>query len=351
MRNNEYKKYLIYSLCFVFLVFGGISLKYSSFTNVSQNSFSDSAGIQNKIVDYKVLTIKSNTVCSTISDKSHCVDKLSANAYISDKSSNKWVVLIHGYTGNGNSMYNSYGAMYENQGYNILTPDLRGHGSSGGGVAFGYLESLDIYDWIKDLNNNWSGYGVSVAPNTIIVHGHSLGGATTLQLATNPDIAKASGTAPYTKSLTQLKVKGFIDDAGFSSIIGISPDISYTNSSKIINSFIDAMSAEAFLNEYNIGLTVDNFAKYSNAFSNGRAFPSGSKVMVIHGLNDDTVPIVNADRVIDNVSPGILVHTWKASDAAHYSLNTEKNINTYTKLVENFTKCVENTSCKSISRN
>ena len=79
---------------------------------------------------------------------------------------------------------------------------------------FGYLESLDIYDWIKDLNENYSvRYGVKTAPSTIIVHGISLGGATTLQLSTNPDIAAAKGM-PYTKNLTQLNVKGFVDDCG-----------------------------------------------------------------------------------------------------------------------------------------
>mgnify|MGYP006898639041 CR=1 FL=1 len=45
----------------------------------------------------------------------------------------------------------------------------------------------------------------------IIVHGISLGGATTLQLATNPDIASASDNV-YNQNLDNLHVKGFIDE-------------------------------------------------------------------------------------------------------------------------------------------
>ena len=111
--------------------------------------------------------------------------------------------------------------MYIEQGYNVIAPDLRGFGSSVGSVAMGYLESLDVYDWIKDLNANWkTRYGVTKAPKNIIVHGVSLGGATTLQLATNPDIA-LSNRGPYTNNLTSLNVKGFVDDCGYTSMSGI----------------------------------------------------------------------------------------------------------------------------------
>ena len=172
----------------------------------------------------KTVTMKSNTVCQVVTDSKYCVAKLSANVYINDVNSDKWVVLVHPFMTSGSLIYNSIGGMYEEQGYNIIAPDLRGFGNSDGSVAMGYLESLDIYDWIKDLNINWgnaSRYGVNVAPTTIVVHGISLGGATTLQLATNPDIAAANGSEPYTKTLTQLNIKGFVDDCGYTSMSGI----------------------------------------------------------------------------------------------------------------------------------
>ena len=350
MKSNKILKLSIYGLCVLFLIFGCYVFKYSYSSNFSYLNSSNTSIIQNRIVDQKKLMLQSNTVCSSISDKSLCVEGLSGNVYISNKNSDKWAILIHGYTSCGNSIYSSFGAIYEALGYNVLAPDLRGHGNSAGSVSFGYLESLDIYDWIKDLNSNWNRYGVNVSPGTIIVHGHSLGAATTLQLATNPDIAAAASN-PYTKNLTQLKVKGFIEEAGFTSLIGLYKDSSYTNSSTIINSFIDSIAAEYVFEQYNynFGLTVNNFSKYSNVFSNGRIFPAGSKIMAIHGTQDNIVPVANIDRLVDNVTPGILVYTWKPNDVVHSALNNDYNKLKYAGLISNFTKCVENSNCKSIN--
>lgn len=166
------------------------------------------------------LTLGSDTVCESGFDKKFCIDNLSANVYVTDENTTNWAVVVHPFMTSGSLMYNSVGTHYAEAGYNVLAPDLRGFGNSGGSVAMGYLESLDIYDWIKDLNENPTRYGVNSAPTNIIVHGVSLGGATTLQLATNPDIAAAKG-GEYAKTLTQLHVNGFVDDCGYTSMSGI----------------------------------------------------------------------------------------------------------------------------------
>ena len=175
----------------------------------------------NSSIVSKTLTLKSYTVCETIGGD-YCLSDngLSANVYISDANSNKWAVLLHGVNMTGKQIYSTLGEMYTSQGYNVIAPDLRGAGKSEGKVAMGYLESLDTYDWIKDLNTNYARYGVNSKPETILVHGVSLGSATTLQLATNPDIASASGGV-YSANLTELNVKGFVDDCGYASMTGI----------------------------------------------------------------------------------------------------------------------------------
>lgn len=430
----------------------------------------------------RTLTMKSNTVCQAVADQKYCVDKLSANVYITDVNSNKWAVLLHGMMMSGSLIYNSIGSMYEAQGYNIIAPDLRGFGDSDGSVAMGYLESLDVYDWIKDLNINWSNrYGVNVAPNTIVVHGISLGGATTLQLATNPDIAAANGTEPYTKNLTELKVKGFVDDCGYTSMSGIItgmlsggdtaqmsslfgsfdidkidfmsklqdllessniggfdsydfdnlldsnnsngkdyfkyfnqfsaqfnkiedainkyaqsntqyqnqipgidkntwenlvdkygkyssnynggiPNLFPTNSSVNVNpvlinnslsgssNVLDGLIGKVLMSLVGVGLTDDNYDKYSNVFSLGRKFPAGSKVVIIHGTSDTTVPHSNADTVSANVAPATLVHKWDANGMPHAFVVVGSSKSEYTNLIANFTSCVNNSNCKSISR-
>lgn len=196
------------------------------------------------------LTMRSNTVCESVADSKYCLEggnSLSANVYITNPNSDKWAVLIHGYLMSGSLIYNSLGSMYEEQGYNIIAPDLRGFGNSGGSVAMGYLESLDVYDWIKDLNSNYNTrYGVNVAPNTIIVHGISLGGATTLQLATNPDIASKKGGS-YTATLEELNVKGFVDDCGYTSMSGIVTGmLSMDAASGAITSLLDSLNISEF---------------------------------------------------------------------------------------------------------
>lgn len=172
-------------------------------------------------ISNKTLTLKSYTACETVGGD-YCLSDngLSAKVYVSNANSDKWAVLLHGVNMTGKQIYSALGEMYTSQGYNVLAPDLRGAGNSEGRVAMGYLESLDVYDWIKDLNTNYERFGVNKKPKTIVVHGVSLGGATTLQLATNPDIASAKGGV-YSANLTDLNVKGFVDDCGYTSMTGI----------------------------------------------------------------------------------------------------------------------------------
>lgn len=298
--------------------------------------------------------------------------------------------------------------MYISQENNVIAPDLRGAGNSEGKVAMGYLESLDTYDWIKDLNTNYARYGVNSKPETIVVHGVSLGSAPTLQLATNLDIASASGGA-YSVNLTELNVKGFVDDCGYDSMTGIITvmsslgnssqstallggfdidinnflhelqnqiknlnigsfseinEIDITNGSELneylkgfsdkLNEYIEnkkdnypnvndknqiqiteidkneivdwwnkyTVSKQSYIinnnsinkvnNSFNkdsstllediiakllikygeIGLTEENYDKYANTFSSGRQFPKGSKVIIIHGDNEDLEGII-----------------------------------------------------------
>lgn len=429
-------------------------------------------------VTVKNLTMKSNTVCNDGDiDAKYCVNKLNAEVYIVDENSDKWAVVVHPFMTSGSLMYRTVGTMYTEQGYNVIAPDLRGFGSSDGSVAMGYLESLDIYDWIKDLNENYKAsdrYGVKVAPKTIVVHGISLGGATTLQLATNPDIAAAKGE-PYTKNLTQLNVKGFVDDCGYTSMSGIITgmlsvgDLSQLTSifkslnidkdefmaefSKIVESLkiqgfedfdlsslqgLDSTQINEYFKEFSkkfaeveeqfrqyessngtitipgydeetikglleefstklpsdtqlpdlsgvsslipknttnilgqttnvseilngvvgkvlmalvgVGLNDDNYDYYSNSFAEGRHFPEGSKVMIIHGTSDSTVPHSNADEVASNVSPGTLVYKWDVESAPHAFVVIGMKKEEYKKTVADFVECINNNSCTTLSK-
>ncbi|TYC48916.1 alpha/beta hydrolase [Weissella muntiaci] len=113
------------------------------------------------------------------------------------KATKKTVIVIHGFGVDHKAMA-PYGTMFHNMGYNVLMPDDRAAGKSGGKyIGYGYLDAKDYLKWIDQV----------VAKNgqdsEIVVMGASMGGATTMML---------SGMNPPTQ------VKAFIEDAGYSSV-------------------------------------------------------------------------------------------------------------------------------------
>ena len=100
-----------------------------------------------------------------------------------EKPSDKLAVLVHGYTATGPGEFGGFIRFYhEELGYNILLPDHRAHGRSGGKrIGFAALEWQDILDW-TDI------YAKRLGPDTeVVLHGISMGGATVMQCnANNP---------------------------------------------------------------------------------------------------------------------------------------------------------------------
>lgn len=115
--------------------------------------------------------------------------------YAENKKQHNWVILIHGYKSNNKSMM-SYGAKYYQNGYSVLLPDNRAHGNSEGDyIGMGWLDKDDISCWI-----DWI---IQRDPKAqIIIHGVSMGGATTMML---------SGE-------NKEHVVGYIEDCGYTSV-------------------------------------------------------------------------------------------------------------------------------------
>lgn len=90
--------------------------------------------------------------------------------------SHKWVITIHGYTSEGDSM-SGYAEGFYNMGYNVLVPDLRGHGMSEGNyIGMGWDDRLDIIQWIDYIVQKDS-------KAQIVLHGVSMGGATVMMVS------------------------------------------------------------------------------------------------------------------------------------------------------------------------
>ena len=122
------------------------------------------------------------------------------HAYYADAQypTSQTAVIIHGYTDNAIRMM-MLGYMYHKElGFNILLPDLQYSGlSEGNALQMGWLDRKDVMQWMDVAHDI---YGDSIQ---IVVHGISMGGATTMMISGEPQ--------PY-------YVKCFIDDCGYTSV-------------------------------------------------------------------------------------------------------------------------------------
>lgn len=112
---------------------------------------------------------------------------------------NKWVILLHGYTGWKEEMY-QFGYWYYNQGYHVLVPDLRAQGESEGDfIGMGYMDHIDCQQWIN--------YIIRKSPDAqIVLHGQSMGAATALMMtgdeSTNSHLTAVVSDCAYTDAYT-----------------------------------------------------------------------------------------------------------------------------------------------------
>ena len=115
--------------------------------------------------------------------------------------SKKTVILVHGYNSWNGSMGGFAQYYTEILGYNVLMPNLRGHGNSEGRyIGFGWHDRKDILQWIDVIIEK------SGEETQIVLHGVSMGAATVLM---------TSGEA------LPPNVKCIISDCAFSSVEGI----------------------------------------------------------------------------------------------------------------------------------
>lgn len=111
----------------------------------------------------------------------------------------KTAVIVHGYTDNAIRMF-MIGYLYNHDlNFNVLLPDLRATGLSGGDyIQMGWLDRIDVLQWMDVANEI---YGDSTQ---MVVHGISMGAATTMMV---------SGEQPQPSY-----VKCYVEDCGYTSV-------------------------------------------------------------------------------------------------------------------------------------
>lgn len=116
--------------------------------------------------------------------------------YFQEEKSDKWVIIAHGYTSSHEDVQ-PIALNFYNEGYNVLTPDMRAHGNSEGKyIGMGWLDRKDMLLWIDyvlSLDNN----------SQIVLYGESMGGATVM-MTSGEDLPS--------------NVKAIVEDCGYTSV-------------------------------------------------------------------------------------------------------------------------------------
>lgn len=197
---------------------------------------------------------------------SHEKGKRLHGQYFENENKKLWAITIHGWT-NINREMSSYAMEYYNRGFNVIIPDLRGHGNSETNfVSMGWLDRLEIVDWVN--------YIVKNNPDCqIVLHGVSMGAATTM-MTTGESLPD--------------NVVCAVEDCGFTSVYDIFEDQcirKYHLPPKIV------MPAANIVN-----MALNHFS-FKKASAVEQLKKSRTPTLFIHGDKDDFVLFENLDKV------------------------------------------------------
>ena len=118
--------------------------------------------------------------------------KLYGRYRLRPEKTNKWIICVHGYRDDHRFMLPYVMRFYE-AGFNVFTQDNRAHGMSDGDyISMGWLDKDDVYEWINCITR-------MDLDAQVVVHGVSMGGATTMMLS----------------GLNHPAVIGYIEDCGY----------------------------------------------------------------------------------------------------------------------------------------
>lgn len=221
------------------------------------------------------------------------------------EATSRTAVIVHGYTDNAIRMMMIGYLYHQSLGYNIFLPDLRYSGlSEGEAIQMGWLDRKDVMGWMKIANEVFGG------STQMVVHGISMGGATTMMVSGEPQ-------PEY--------VKCFVDDCGYTSV--------WDQFSKELK---EQFSLPAFPLLYTSSWLCD--WKYGWNFQEASALEQVKKcqlpMLFIHGDKDDYVPTwMVYDLYEAKPEPKELWVVPEADHATSYLLNREA----YTEKVKQFT--------------
>jgi hypothetical protein len=226
------------------------------------------------------------------------------------KYSDKTAIIAHGYTGNAMEMSSFAKLYYERLGYNVLLPDGRAHGRSGGNtIGFGWPERKDYQKWIQRAIE------VNGVDTQIVLHGVSMGGATVMM---------TSGES------LPVNVKAIVEDCGYTSV---KDELSFQLKRMYHLPTFPILHVTSLLTKLRAGYF------FSEASALKQVRKSQTPTLFIHGDNDTFVPTEMVHMVYENspvekelyIVPG-------AGHAEAYRVNPEKYESVVSHFIGRFVK-------------
>ena len=245
--------------------------KMSVYSSIYEYEKKDRIDLNRKIQKEKTSSWINSINRKEINIQSNDKLQLFASEFKLSNESNKWIILVHGYTSEQSSIYD-IARHYSDKGYNVLTPDLRAHGlSEGKYVGMGWLDKNDLLLWIDYLLRNYRN-------SEIILHGVSMGAATVMM---------ASGENLPTN------VKLIVEDCGYTSVWDI---FSFELKLRFNLSTFPVLNAASFITNVRAGYN------YKEASSIDQIKKSVTPILFIHGNADEFVPVNMAYKLYDNAN-------------------------------------------------
>lgn len=196
-------------------------------------------------------------------------------------------VLVHGYTDNHLCMMHIARIYRDSLSLNVFLPDLHHHGlSEGDAIQMGWLDRLDVKKWLTVARGIFNS-------DFMVVHGVSMGGATTMMLSGEPDLPDY--------------VKGFVDDCGYTSVW---------------NQFAKELKEKFGLPAFPVLYAADAVCRirfgwsFKEASSVNQLAKCKLPVLFIHGDSDDYVPTADVYVNYDAKKDGYR-DLWLVPDTGH----------------------------------
>ena len=271
--NKKKKIILTISILLLVVILGVGGLVGNYFYNLALNPFTSKDMIFGDDDDDTSLEVEAD-VNWLIKDSNYIdtyitsSDNLKLHAYEvkNENKTDKWAIVVHGYTSEGKLLSSKAKHLY-NMGYNVLVPDLRSHGTSEGNyIGMGWHDRLDIIGWIN--------YIVKNNPNSeIALHGTSMGSATFLMV---------SGEK------LPSNVKAIVADCGYTSVYD---EFSY-QLKQLFN-----LPAFPIMNFSDVVTHIRAGYCLNDASAINQVKKSTTPILYIHGDKDDFVPYYMMDEL------------------------------------------------------